>query len=394
MSNFLGKKAFFDNLTISADTVDGYSMDQGVLTTSSPTFVGATLSGATASTLIYSNASKAITSLANGSGYLLNDGSGGLSWGAISFAGYLKADGTVPLTADWNVGAFDLTAVDLNSTGKILAADGTAAAPSICGTNDPNTGIYWPTGDFLYFSAGGAVRFGISTIDLYSNVLLNFDNGVFLFHDGATVLQQGKDAATPLDQSYKGPDTTTDNTNGGKVSIGPGTGKGTGYGQVAIRTSPVGSAGSTTNDLVDTVVVSGEANRPVYHYGANGATTREEIIVSELTTTAAATCTWTNGIPAGALVEAVCTRVTSVVTGDAGFTGISIGDGTDADRWGANVSPLANATTNLANATITTAPIYAAATSIVLTQVGGSTFVAGGKVRVAIHVKYFSAPTT
>jgi hypothetical protein len=75
--------------------------DQALLTTSSPTFAGLTLSGGTASTLVYLNASKKFTSLANGAGYLLNDGSGGLSWAAVSLSGYLKADGTVPLTANW-----------------------------------------------------------------------------------------------------------------------------------------------------------------------------------------------------------------------------------------------------------------------------------------------------
>lgn len=44
------------------------------------TLVGETLSSLTASTIIYSNASKYITSLANAGGYLRNDGSGSLSW--------------------------------------------------------------------------------------------------------------------------------------------------------------------------------------------------------------------------------------------------------------------------------------------------------------------------
>jgi hypothetical protein len=79
-----------------ADTFD-QPLDVGA----TPTFAGATLSGLTASTVIYSNASKAIASLANSAGYLLNDGSGGLSWAAVSLSGYLKADGSVALTANW-----------------------------------------------------------------------------------------------------------------------------------------------------------------------------------------------------------------------------------------------------------------------------------------------------
>jgi len=49
--------------------------------------------------------------------YLKADG----TWNAISFAGYLKADGTVPLTANWDVGAFEVTA-------QSLKVDGTAGA--------------------------------------------------------------------------------------------------------------------------------------------------------------------------------------------------------------------------------------------------------------------------
>lgn len=46
----------------------------------SPTLTGLTLSGLTASTIVYSNVGKAITSLANAAGYLYNDGAGALSY--------------------------------------------------------------------------------------------------------------------------------------------------------------------------------------------------------------------------------------------------------------------------------------------------------------------------
>jgi len=49
--------------------------------------------------------------------YLKADG----TWNAISLAGYLKADGSVPLTANWDVGAFEVTA-------QSLKVDGTAGA--------------------------------------------------------------------------------------------------------------------------------------------------------------------------------------------------------------------------------------------------------------------------
>ena len=50
----------------------------------SPTLTGLTLSGLTPSTVIYSNAARAITSLANAAGYLYNNGAGALSWAATA----------------------------------------------------------------------------------------------------------------------------------------------------------------------------------------------------------------------------------------------------------------------------------------------------------------------
>ena len=47
--------------------------------------------------------------------YLRADGDGTSSWQTVDTgAGGLKADGSVPLTADWNAGAFDITAVEFN----------------------------------------------------------------------------------------------------------------------------------------------------------------------------------------------------------------------------------------------------------------------------------------
>jgi hypothetical protein len=115
--------------------------DQALLTTSSPTFAGLTLSGGTASTLVYLNASKKFTSLANGAGYLLNDGSGGLSWAAVSLSGYLKADGTVPLTAAWDAGEYGITAIN-------LTADPTLSAEQLT-----NVAGWTPAGNWSYASS-------------------------------------------------------------------------------------------------------------------------------------------------------------------------------------------------------------------------------------------------
>lgn len=149
--NTLNRKSFFDTLPTAADTVDGFSMDQALLTTSSPTFAGETISGLTASTVIYSNASKAITSLANGTGYLYNDGAGALSWAAVSLSGYLKADGTVPLTAAWDAGEYGITALN-------LTADPTLSAEALT-----NVAGWTPAGNWTYASSKWSHATGSAT---------------------------------------------------------------------------------------------------------------------------------------------------------------------------------------------------------------------------------------
>lgn len=140
---------------------------------------------------------------------------------------------------------------------------------------------------------------------------------------------------------------------------------------------------------------NGDGTAAINHYNTNGQMTSIKMATVSLTIgpVAAATDTCLNLIPAGSMVVGVTTRVTTAVTGDAGFTGFSVGDGSDVDRWGANLNPAAGETSDLTDCTITSAPIYNAATSIILTQVGGSTFATGGVVRVTVHYISLTAPT-
>lgn len=75
---------------------------------------------------------------------------------APSLTGYVKADGSVPLTADWNVGPFDITAVDLTATGsvktpKVVAGSVTPTTwSSSAGSFDGGTNavVFGNAGDF------------------------------------------------------------------------------------------------------------------------------------------------------------------------------------------------------------------------------------------------------
>jgi hypothetical protein len=514
MSGYLSKKGVYISAT-----------DIG--TESSPTYTGLTLSGLTASTVIYADASKAIASLANGSGYLLNDGSGGLSWAAVSLSGYLKADGTVPLTADWNVGAFDLTALNLTASpalsveqitnfagwtaaagwtygagtgwthssgttaetatgetalvrgtqykvvvaythagtggvtfsmggqtfaqetsatsatyyvtctatttsyrftpstawtgsitsvsvnivtdglvtsngmvlngGNILLSSGNLYSPAISFSSEPMIGWYFDpynSRQSFTFRSGSTPydMFGIniSGVSLLSSTVAYSwrTNITRLFSDADYQLDQ-RNGVNPQKYNFYGTYTSATNYERGFMrstasAVEIGSEKGSGGGTAR----PVG----IFTDGIERVTIDTSGN--VAHVGLNAQATNIKQATIVVTTTAAATVTATNLIPAGSMVVGVTCRNTTAVTGDAGFTGYNIGDGSDPDRWGANVDPAINETTDLTDCTITSVPLYAAATSVVLTQVGGSTFVADKTIRITVHYISLTAPST
>ena len=102
-----------------------------------------------------------------------------------------------------------------------------------------------------------------------------------------------------------------------------------------------------------------------------------------------ATYTFTNLIPAKSTYLGCVARVTTLITGATSF---NIGDGTDADRWGAAVALAATTTTTQANFTATPYGWSATAISPVLTAVG-SNFTAG-VVRLTCFVEEYSGPTS
>lgn len=113
---------------------------------------------------------------------------------------------------------------------------------------------------------------------------------------------------------------------------------------------------------------------------ANSQALNIKTATTTVTCSSGSTVTATNLIPAGSMVVGVTTRVTTLMTG---ATSYSIGDGTDADRWGATISPALNTTSGIADFTIASPVYYAAATSVVLTA-AGSDFTAG-VVRITVH---------
>ena len=67
----------------------------------------------------------------------------------------------MPIILDGTTG---ITTPGLNNTGTSTFAAGTAAAPSIAPTGDPNTGMFFPAADTIAFSEGGAEAMRLDSV--------------------------------------------------------------------------------------------------------------------------------------------------------------------------------------------------------------------------------------
>jgi len=149
-----------------------------------------------------------------------------------------------------------------------------------------------------------------------------------------------------------------------------------------------------TRDAANTLALKKENNEQQFNiYSGNGAygliRSKQELV----TTTAAATAaTAAAFIPDGAIPLAISTYVQTAIT-IADLTGYNIGDGTDADRWGAIAGHAVGTKSNNSDWTATTVQAFIAAQAITLTAVGAN-FPAGGKIRVCMTYMLSSEPTS
>jgi hypothetical protein len=177
-----------------------------------------------------------------------------------SLTGYLKDDGTTTLTADWNVGAFDLTAVDITGTGTITGAkftvssNGSAAAPVLNFTNCATSGFYVDPGtsaNTVYLSIAGTLNTVFSQYYTGINsgtIRLGGAGGVYLAALTAAQLQLGEDAASPTDQTIKACDGSGTDKPGAMLTNQGGQSTGTGNpGGWRVQTSTIAGTGSTAN---------------------------------------------------------------------------------------------------------------------------------------------------
>jgi hypothetical protein len=296
---------------------------------------------------------------------------------------------------------------------QILLADGTAAVPSLSFASDTDTGWYLAGANIAALSVGGDFRFvartnqiqfapasltGSSTtsglsfaqtlnttgvIDgVFSMAVTNTASGAgsLLMH-----LKGGAAGATSLfkvDMAGAGVFAGTVTAGGaqGFVFTSRGVLFPTADGELTYRNAA--ATGATIFNLGPTTGNTDRGSQSI----TNGKVT---IDMATATGTGTGSITSPNtAIPAGSLVLGVTARVTTILAG-AGLTTFSIGDGTDADRWGTGIAIAAGTTVGAANITISSPVYYTAATSIVLTAAAG--VFSTGVLAVTVHYLSFTA---
>lgn len=130
--------------------------------------------------------------------------------------------------------------------------------------------------------------------------------------------------------------------------------------------------------------------------GTNGPILSVKTKMATVTTTAAATATFTDFIPAKSVIWNINFYNVTAVSGSS-VTSYKAGDGTDDDVFGATIPLTAGAAYSAFTGTMA-AGVYpnvaATAKSVVLTQVGGSAFAAGCIVRAQMCYVQFENATS
>lgn len=173
-------------------------------------------------------------------------GGAGDNWGA---------SGTTNSTLAGEAFLYDLTATNnITVGGKIRAANGTAANPSILFTSDDDgsgNGFFRSAANRIGVSPAGtiALDFRNTGVNLVSGLYYAINDDSYIGRESAAVWQLGIDGASPTAQTIKGSDGGGSNIAGGDTTFGAGRSTGTGNRgtpKVAVGTFSTGS-GSGAN---------------------------------------------------------------------------------------------------------------------------------------------------
>jgi hypothetical protein len=195
----------------------------------------------------------------------------------------------------------------------LLAPDGTAAAPSYSFASDTNTGFYRAGSTNVVYAAGGAPAwsFTLSGFEGRSDAIIGWSSSTNPTAAADTALARA--AANTL----------------------------------ALRNG-----------------TNAQAFRPYgYISGSREGYGSVQTALGSVTLSGATTAT-SNIIPAGCFVIGVATTTTTTITGASGYT---VGDGSDADRWGDITGTAVGTNSNNTNSTANPTGYVAAASAVTLT---------------------------
>lgn len=122
---------------------------------------------------------------------------------------------------------------------------------------------------------------------------------------------------------------------------------------------------------------NGTAGQTQNWYGTYTGTTNyqrggRKVAKATLSNVSGATVTASALIPKGAVVYGLTTRINTSLGTGSGTTGYTVGDGSDADRWGDLTATAAGSSTSNSDWTADGSGWFGAATSVVITAKGGN----------------------
>jgi hypothetical protein len=149
-------------------------------------------------------------------------------------------------------------------TGALLLPDGTHVAPGAAFSGSTSMGMY-RSGNNMGFGAAGASGAWLfysypDYVNLTAGAALSWSSvsaatnapDLFIGREAAATLQQGRDSASPIAQTFKGPDGVGTNIAGASLAIAGGRSTGNASpGRLIFQNSPAGASGSSANALKD-----------------------------------------------------------------------------------------------------------------------------------------------